>query len=170
MHISISECAPRSRRVQIMCENEKLTETSRDVIRMLGLKDGDEIEIEGLIEDMARVEEGAAKKRTLHLLNYRDRTREEIVSRLLDEGFSNETVTSLADRFEDVGLIDDSRFAEQYTRSKLFANWGRSKMLREMKNKGVAEELAHSVLNEICPEQGEVDRALPTAPRRGRCR
>src|ERR1700759_4030512 len=70
--------------------------------------------------------EEQARAGCLRLLTARARTRAELEGQLTKRGYPEDVSTPVLDRLADVGLIDDTDFAEQWVRSRL-ANAGKGK-------------------------------------------
>ena len=60
---------------------------------------------------------------------------------------------SLLDRFEEVGLIDDSAFARMWVDSRVRTRGlARTALSRELRRKGIADDVIHEVLDGLDPE------------------
>jgi SOS response regulatory protein OraA/RecX len=110
-----------------------------------------------------------ARNICLRLLTERARSRHELADALQRKGVPEEAARAVLERFSDVGLIDDAAFAEQWVRSRHAGRGlGRRALAVELRRKGVAEELAGSVLETLDDEAEElrarqlVDRKLRT--------
>ncbi len=57
------------------------------------------------------------------LLIFRDRSRNELIQRLLEKGFSSGTVSEAIEILEDEGFIDDFEFARAFVRSRMSKGW-----------------------------------------------
>lgn len=109
--------------------------------------------------------ESVARKILLDQLTSRARTRAELATKLAQRNVPNDLATKLLDRFEEVGLIDDRAFArdwiEQRQRGRGLA---KRALALELRNKGVADEIAQEALAEIAAvDEEEVARALVSA-------
>lgn len=112
-----------------------------------------------------------AREICLRLLTERARTRQELAQALRKRGVPDEAATVVLERFDEVGLIDDAAFAGQWVRSR----HGRRGLARraiamELRQKGVADEVAQEALAEVDTSSEErrarelVDRKLRTVP------
>src|ERR1700755_702100 len=70
--------------------------------------------------------EEQARTLCLRLLTATARTRAELAGQLAKRGYPDDVSTRVLDRLADVGLIDDTDFAEQWVYSRL-ANAGKGK-------------------------------------------
>jgi regulatory protein len=97
--------------------------------------------------------ESAARAIVLRRLTASARTRYELDEDLTDRGFSADVIVRVLDRFEEVGLVNDTEFAELWVASRHRTRGAaRSVLRRELRNKGVSDELAESALAAISSE------------------
>ena len=88
-----------------------------------------------------------AREICLRLLADRARTRQELAQALARKGVPDEAVATVLDRFDEVGLIDDAAFAEQWVRSRhAHRGLGRRAIAEELRRKGVADDVAGAAL------------------------
>src|SRR6201996_3024769 len=94
--------------------------------------------------------EELARALCLRLLTARARTRAELAGQLAKRGYPDDVSTRVLDRLTDVGLLDDTDFAEQWVHSRL-ANAGKGKraLAAELHTKGVDNDVITSVLGGI---------------------
>lgn len=158
---TITLVVPRSRerRVVIDAHGEALLETSRDVVSVVGIEDGSEWDLAELRRRIEDAEPQIARERALLLLGHSERTRLQLQQRLEREGLSQNAVSGVLDRLEEVGAVSDERYADCFTRSKTIAGWGRPRISRALVEKGVSDDLIASVLDEYAPAESEADRA-----------
>ncbi len=109
--------------------------------------------------------ESVARKILLDQLTTRARTRSELATKLSQRNVPNNLATKLLDRFEEVGLIDDRAFARDWVEQRQRGRGLAKRALDiELRNKGVADEIAQEALSEIAAEdEEEVARALVAA-------
>lgn len=100
--------------------------------------------------------EGVARAICLRLLTARARTRQELAQALQRKGIPADAARTVLERFDDVGLIDDGAFAEQWVRSRhTTRGLGRRALAVELRRKGVADDVAGEALAEIDTEAEE---------------
>lgn len=135
-----------------------------EVVRELGIGQGDLLDPADLVESVARLTPRFARERAYRLLAYRERSVDEIVQRLLEDGYDETLVHATVDDLVRAGLIDDERYARIIVRQLIAARgFGRQRALRELSRRGVDADLASSLLEEFAPEEGEADRARAAA-------
>ncbi|WP_308190302.1 regulatory protein RecX [Pseudonocardia sp. TRM90224] len=97
-----------------------------------------------------------AKEICLRLLTDRARTRLELEQALRRKGVPDEAATTVLERFDEVGLIDDASFAEQWVRSRHnYRGLARRAIAQELRRKGVADDIAGEALAGVDSESEE---------------
>jgi regulatory protein len=109
----------------------------------------------------------AAREICLRLLTDRARTRQELAQALRRKGVPDDAASTVLERFDEVGLIDDAAFAGQWVRSRhSHRGLARRAIAMELRRKGVSDEDAGEALAEVDAESEErrarelVDRKL----------
>jgi regulatory protein len=96
--------------------------------------------------------ESVARKILLDQLTGRARTRHELAAKLAAKGVPDEIAGRLLDRFTEVGLIDDTAFARLWVESRQSGKGlARRALAAELRRKGVADDVARGVLDELEP-------------------
>jgi regulatory protein len=134
--------------------------TSLAAVRKLGLEEGAEVCPQQLDDALTEVEEPLARERALRLLGYRDRSRAELTRKLSDSGYPDDLARRISDRFLQVGLVDDERFAAAWTRSRRAARIGPRRIERELLAKDIDPEIIADALATECPDDSQVDQAI----------
>lgn len=115
-------------------------------------------------EDWAVLQEESdysrAKSRALFLLNRRDYSRRQLEEKLARD-FSGQAVERVAGRMEELGLLDDDRYARRAAEA-MIAQKGLSgrAVVMELMRKGIARDLAQEVALELSPAAEERIAAL----------
>jgi regulatory protein len=104
----------------------------------------------------------SAKDRALRLLSVRSRSRVELERRLARAGYEPDEVQEAIADLEEVGLVDDERFARELAEAKRRRGMGRRAGLAALRAKGVDREIAEQAVGEVNPED-EADRAYELA-------
>lgn len=124
----------------------------------------------GAADDPDADPRAVAREICLRLLTDRARTRQELAQALRRKGVPDDAAAAVLGRFDEVGLIDDAAFAQQWVRSRhAVRGLGRRALAVELRRKGVADELAGEALDTIDRVSEErrarelVDRKLRTA-------
>lgn len=137
---------------------------SKEVIIDFGLRRNDEISGEAYLE----LQDAQAYRDTYfaaaRLLNYRMRTRSELIQRLLKKGHEQAVIDKVIAKLSDMGFIDDSRFAEAFVASKVAAKpVGKRELERGLREKGVGKEAAQNALAQVGDDETQLRLALDAA-------
>jgi SOS response regulatory protein OraA/RecX len=133
--------------------------TSAAVLRERGLKEGDTIWLEDLENALSPIEYRLAKERALRLLGYREHSAAELRGKLRDSGYPQAVAAAVTDRFVEVELVDDARFAGLWTRSRIAAGYGPRRIRRELSQRGIDADLIDRELSESFDPREELGRA-----------
>ncbi|WP_094285698.1 recombination regulator RecX [Mycobacterium lehmannii] len=113
--------------------------------------------------------EEQARNVCLRLLTARARTRAELAGQLAKRGYPEDVSDKVLDRLEQVGLVDDADFAEQWVRSRRAnAGKGRRALIAELRTKGVDNEVIEATLADDEPgaERARAERLVADKLRR----
>lgn len=133
--------ASKARRL-IFSEGIEPRLTSATVVKQLGLEADSHVEIESLEADLQSAERVQARERALRMLGYRDRSQVELQRALTAEGYPDTIARAVVDRLVEVDLVDDARLAAAWVRSRAAAGLGSRRILRELSEKGIADDVA----------------------------
>src|SRR5262245_29215610 len=96
--------------------------------------------------------ESVARKILLDQLTGQARSRSELAGKLAKKGVPEEIAGRLLDRFEEVGLVDDSAFARDWVASRQAGRGlARRALAQELRRKGIDDEVAREALSEVDP-------------------
>ncbi len=117
-----------------------------------GKKVGVEITDEELYELIENSNVSRAKEKALYLIEYRSRTRREIMDRLVP--LYGENAAGLAvERLEELGLINDEKYAREYAENLLFKKkFSRERTIFEMSKRGIDKDVSEDIIDEIAPD------------------
>lgn len=83
----------------------------------------------------------------LSKLNYRMRSKAELVSSLRELGYEEDEISDTIAELETFGYVNDRRFSEEFIRSSSRKNWSSSRMMRSLREKGISSELAKEAID-----------------------
>ncbi|BCF83023.1 regulatory protein RecX [Rhodococcus qingshengii] len=110
--------------------------------------------------------EAQAKDACLRLLTDRARSRSELETKLSGRGFEPEIIAMVLDRLQEIGLIDDADFANQWVHSRhTYSGKGKRALAVELRLKGIDQDTASEALSQIDPED-ERERAAELVRRK----
>ena len=124
------------------------------------LKKGDEISEEKLNDLVFQSQYHRAKSRAVWYLDRKDRTAKDLYNKLCLAGFDKKAVVKVIARLQEVGLIDDLRFAENYASRLMEGNVSKREALQKMLQKGVPYDMAKDDLAECDSDEGAQIEAL----------
>lgn len=101
--------------------------------------------------------EREALRRIVRLCNVSERSTKALSERLAKDGFEPEVAERALARAEELGIVDDRRYAEALVRSRLGAGKGRAGIAREVASLGIDPETLDSWEE---GEDDELERAL----------
>lgn len=94
-----------------------------------------------------------ARAVVLRLLTGAPRSRSELEQALRRKGCPDDVAADVLDRMEQVGLVDDVAYAESFVRSRQAGRGLATRALaQELRTKGVDDEVAREVLDDIDPD------------------
>jgi regulatory protein len=152
---------PRGLRVLVHLEDAEPFEVVLEALERSRLGVGDRLsedarkELADLDADV-RVREAA-----LDLLSYRSRTRQELETRLRQRGFPVGRIRPCLDDLEGKGLLDDEAVAAAFVRDRLrHRPRGKSRLVSELRAKGVDAELATDAIEQVFGDEEVTDAGL----------
>ncbi|MBO0860229.1 MAG: RecX family transcriptional regulator [Chloracidobacterium sp.] len=104
-------------------------------------------------------------ERALNLLSFKPRSLAEMRARLMEKDWAEETVVDQAlARLEELGYLNDERFASNFANSRLTSKpIGRSRLRHDLRSKKLPSEIIENALEEAYERQTEedlIDRAI----------
>lgn len=165
-HISVERKGRRRERA-IFLDGERAFAVAEESFLRLGLSVGQMLD-EALIHEIETTDGVArARESALQLLNYRMRTRHEMEQRLTQKGWSSRVITPVLESLERAGLIDDALFARLWVDDRMrLRPSGIALLRRELRRKGVADDIIDTVLQDHDHESDEMTRAHDLLQRR----
>jgi len=100
------------------------------------------------------------KARAIRMLDKRDYARQELINKLTEKGETEEDATEVADRFVELGIIDDARYSAIVVRHYAAKGYGMSRIKNELYRRGISKDLWDSALEEMPEQDDTIDRFL----------
>ena len=94
------------------------------------------------------------------MLEKRDYSRKELSDRLLRKGEAPEAVEPLMERLEELGVLDDARYAGLVVRHYAAKGYGVRRIQDALYQRGVPRELWEEALSELPEQDDTIDRLL----------
>ncbi|MEO6527811.1 MAG: regulatory protein RecX [Gemmatimonadaceae bacterium] len=159
----ISAIAPLTRpagRFELQIEGKESAILSLDAIERLQLAVGKSVA--GLEERIFR--EAAQLKvydRALNMLAFRARSSSELARSLVRKGEEKPHVDWAIERLQEQGLLDDTAFAQSFTRAKVLgAKQSRRRVQQDLARKGVSRTVSDAAIETVFEEEGIDQREL----------
>jgi len=161
---AIGEGKRRKRRLNIFLDDKFAFSLETDVALKEGLKVGQELS-EGDIEALTTAELSQRCLNTaLRYLAYRPRSQSELRERLARRGFDGDSIETAIARLKEQGLVDDLAFAQFWKENRQsFSPRSRWLVRRELKAKGIADELIERVVVDVDDEESAYQAAIAKA-------
>ena len=102
----------------------------------------------------------AAKQRALWLLDKRDYSRAELLKKLTEKGYAEETAAAAVDRLAELGFVDDARYAPIVVRHYAAKGYGARRVQTELQRRGIPKELWDAAMEEMPSQDESVDKLL----------
>ena len=108
-----------------------------------------------------------AKERALALLDRRDYSRAELLKKLLEKGVDEAEATEAVDRLEELGFVDDARYAPIVVRHYAAKGYGARRVQQELARRGIPKELWDEAMTQMPAQDDTIDRLLRSRLRAG---
>ncbi|MBU2541385.1 MAG: recombination regulator RecX [Candidatus Omnitrophica bacterium] len=102
-------------------------------------------------------DEARAKNYVFRLLAYRNRSQKEIRDKLYRRKYSSQTIKKVISRLESLGYVDDARFAREWIDFRLKSSFGLKKIILELRQKGIGEDILKLILQQVRFKDSESD-------------
>jgi len=97
--------------------------------------------------------EQVARTILLDQLTGRARSRSELADKLASKNVPDDVASTLLDRFEEVGLVDDDAFARAWVEGRQSSKGlARRALAHELRRKGIDDEVAKAALDDLDPD------------------
>ncbi len=157
----------RKNRCSIFLDEEFGFGLHQDIVLKYKLKKGDVLTTDQIEDILISEEKNKAKERAIKFLSYRDRSEKEMVTKLHQIGYDESIIDFVINDLKRAGLIDDERFARSYAQTKMITRpMGEYLLVRELKQKGVDEDLIDQTIESTYQEKDQQQIALELAQKK----
>ncbi len=164
MRIVSIEKARRGGKFKVCFGESKELLLSKEVIVDYGLRRNDEISNENLLKIQYSQLYHDTYFAAMRLINYRMRTKSELVQRLREKNFPSEMIERVIEKLNGLGLIDDQKFAELFIADKVARKpVGRRELERRLREKGIQKDMVSRALSTISGDDVQNGLALQAA-------
>ena len=140
-------------RANVYLDGEFALGVHQDLILEFGLHKGCTLSV----EDQQKLEAAdavmKAKDVALEYLAHKQRTEQELRTRLASESYLQSVIEAVVDRIDELGYLDDEQYAHDYVRGR-FSNrrFGPFRIRQELRERGVDERFIDQALEELSQE------------------
>ncbi len=154
----ITEIRREGRKYAVVCGEDMTVLLDSDTLEQSGLEPGDEVDEQLLSEYAERSAYKWARERALYTVGRREICRGGLIQLLERNGYDRTIACRAADEMEQLGFIDDTRYANMLA-EYLYCEkrYGSRRVMMELISKGVDRELAAIASEE---NQTDADKAL----------
>jgi len=139
----------------------------QELLVSLGLHVDMELDDAGLRTIVTGAEYKRALDMAMRLLAFRSRSRQEVAQRLQRRGIAPATVTRTLGRLDELGLLDDTRFAQALARDRLeLGRKGKRQIAADLFRMGVAKPIVEKALSQVSDEEQVAQELLQKVNRR----
>jgi regulatory protein len=92
---------------------------------------------------------GLIRAKALELLTRREHSRLELRQKLLQRGFAADQIGPVLEQLSTERLLDENRYAELYACSRADKGYGPLRIARELRERGVPEDIVAATLNRL---------------------
>lgn len=162
MKSRITDIKPQKRhseRRSIFVDNEFLCGVDEEIVAILGLKVGQEIDKRRIKEILHKEVVKKAKDYAFKLLSYRPRSIRELQDRLKKKDYSSKVTSKVVKNLKRLKFLNDKEFARMWVESRIKTRpMGRYRLYQELIQKGIDRELTEEALSNY-KEEKEIELA-----------
>jgi regulatory protein len=115
---------------------------------------GQELDDNKIAELKAADKKEVALQKALHFVDYRPRSVSEVRRRLEENHYPEGLIQEILDRFQELGLLNDQRFAESWVENrKEFRPRSKSALRMELRLKGIPDETIDQAVETVDDEE-----------------
>jgi regulatory protein len=138
---SLAAKGANAERVSVYLDGRRMFDLSASVAVGADLHKDEFLTEERVAALLEQDEPQRAREAALRLLARKELPKRELGKRLTSSGVSEKVVASTVAWLEELGYLDDQRYAAAYAAEKLKAGWGRQRVVSELVRRGVEREL-----------------------------
>ncbi|NMA96349.1 MAG: hypothetical protein GX974_09950 [Clostridiales bacterium] len=140
----------RNERYNIYIDYEYAFSLDAELLIEHKLKEGKEIDEDEISQIVYRDNVRKAYDRSLHYLQYRMRSQEEIENYLDGKGFDPNVIEDVIEKLKEYDFIDDIAFAQAMTNDILSTRQvGRRFIIHKLREKGISDDIIDSITSKL---------------------
>lgn len=149
------------KRYSIYINDQYYMGVSENVLVNHNLRKGMIVSLAVLNDIVYEEEQSKANHYALRLLSFRGRSEREIISKMQEKEYNDNTIKNTLSFLKSYKYIDDNSFASDYIRSKIRTKkYGKIKVKQDLMQKGVSKDIINSKVEELTSFDQEYQSAL----------
>lgn len=144
-------------RVTVCLEDGSELRSTLGAVTELRLFTGRELDAEGLSRLRTESQRSLGREKALELLSQRQMSARELVRKLRDKGFDEQTAAFCADWVTERGLLDEESYAAAIVRHYSAKGYGAGRLRQELQKRGIPRELIDEALDARPEDTGKLD-------------
>ncbi len=154
-------------RVNVYINEKYVFSISKLDVAFYNLKVGEDITKKIYDEIFENVVLAKAKMTAMSFLSYKDRSKREVIRKLKEKGYTKEVTKQTLKFLISYGYINDLEFAKKFVKQRVgVKGYGKFKVVRELRDKGISDEIIEKVTENIVETEEEM--ALTLAMKKAR--
>ncbi len=154
-------------RVNVYINEKYVFSISKLDVAFYHLKVGEEISKKTYDEIFENVVLAKAKMTAMSYLSYKDRSKKEVIRKLKEKGYTKEVTKQTLKFLISYGYINDLEFSKKFVKQRVMSKgYGKFKVVRELREKGISDEIIEMVTENI--GESEEEKALLLAQKKAR--
>lgn len=147
-------------RYSIFIDGRFVLGLDKKTVEDMDLKVGKLVDEKDLEKITFQEELNKAQAYAFTLLDYRERSLQEIRMRMRQKGYEEKLIAKVIEYLKNRNLINDKRFARLWVESRIKKGYGSWRIRSELEQKGVDREMTDETLKDLCSGIDEVQVAL----------
>ena len=156
--VSLKQSSPE--RVTVCLDDGTEIRSTLAAVTELRLYTGRELDDAALGELRRESARSLGREKALELVSQRQMSRKELLQKLRDKGFDEETADCCADWITERGLIDEERYAAAVVRHYAAKGYGAGRVRQELMRRGIPRELSDEALSFMPEGNDRLDRLI----------
>lgn len=153
MNDFITQVTEHKGRVQIIINGDQTFWMSLKSFLEKSFTVGDPIDIIEFKQWLLAQQYSTALNNAVSLLAIRARSRMEILKKLQEKGYMEKTIELVMYKLEKENLLNDDAFARDWANARMHHQIGKTRILAELRQKGIPNQIAQQILAELPTEE-----------------
>ncbi len=163
----IEQQSKNKKRYSIYINGEYYIGISEDVLVRHSLGKGMKVTSHDLQNIVYDEEQSSANNYSLRLLSFRNRSEREIINKMKEKEYNEETIKNTISFLKQYKYIDDENFASDYVKSKMRTQkLGKIRLKQELLKKGVSKDIISTTIDELSDSDQQCQAALELATKK----